>query len=44
MPTTCSRPSIEMLGFMYLCITVPTTCSKPSIEMVGEMRKKFCVE
>ena len=19
-PTTCSRPSIEMLGFMYLCI------------------------
>ena len=30
-PTTCSRPSIEMVGF----ITVPTTCSRPSIEMVG---------
>ena len=34
-PTTCSRPSIEMVGFMYLFITVPTTCSRPSIEMVG---------
>ena len=32
-PTTCSRPSIEMVGF----ITVPTTCSRPSIEMVGFM-------
>ena len=30
-PTTCSRPSIEMVGF----ITVPTTCSRPSIEMIG---------
>ena len=30
-PTTCSRPSIEMVGL----ITVPTTCSRPSIEMVG---------
>ena len=34
--TTCSRPSIEMVGFMYVCITVPTTC-RPSIEMVGFM-------
>ena len=38
-PTTCSRPSIEMVGFIYVCIyliiTVPTTCSRPSIEMVG---------
>ena len=32
-PTTCSRPSIEMVGF----ITVPTTCSRPSIEMIGFM-------
>ena len=32
-PTTCSRPSIEMVGF----ITVPTTCSRPSIEMLGSM-------
>ena len=30
-PTTCSRPSIEMVGF----VTVPTTCSRPSIEMVA---------
>ena len=34
-PTTCSRPSIEMVDFMYLFITVPTSCSRPSIEMVG---------
>ena len=32
-PTTYSRPSIEMVAF----ITVPTTCSRPSIEMVGFM-------
>ena len=25
-PTTCSRPSIEMVGFMYLCIS---PCSLP---------------
>ena len=39
-PTTCSRPSIEMVGFIIIIIiiiiiTVPTTCSRPSIEMVG---------
>ena len=38
-PTTCSRPSIEMVGFIYVCIylfiTVPTTCRGPNIEMVG---------
>ena len=33
-PTTCSRPSIEMVGFIII-FTVPTTCSRLSIEMVG---------
>ena len=39
-PTTCSMPSIEMVGFIIIIniiiiITVLTTCSRPSIEMVA---------
>ena len=37
-PTTCSRPSTKMVGFLIcLFVTVPTTCSRPSTKMVAFM-------
>ena len=36
MPTSCSRPSVEMLAFMYVCmyLLLCRLCSRPSTEML----------